>query len=104
MATSNAENLLNSWWPDYNNKEKVKNDHVMMQALYDNLHNYMYTIANSNVLNGISAEMTFQEQEKAPWEKMLVGGAVVFGILTAGTVAMVFIPFDKILRRKDDER
>jgi beta-glucosidase len=92
MATSNPENLLNSYWPDYNDKNKVKSDPVLMQAIYDNLHHYMYTIANSNVLNGISAEMSFAEAGKETWEYMLIGGAVLFGLLTVGGLAMMFIP------------
>lgn len=55
MATSNAENLLNNFWPEYNNKNKVKSDGVMLTALYENMHYYMYAVANSNALNGFDA-------------------------------------------------
>jgi beta-glucosidase len=40
MATSNAENLLNSYWSNYNNKNLVKSDPNMLTALYQNMHYY----------------------------------------------------------------
>lgn len=95
MATSNPENLLNSYWSDYNDKNKVKNDPELMQAIYDNLHNYMYVIANSNVLNGIGADMSFSESGKEVWEYVLIGGAVLFGVLSVGGLTLTFMPFDK---------
>ncbi len=95
MATSNPQNLLNGYWPDYNNKAKVKNDPELMQAIYDNVHNFLYTVANSNVLNGITPDMAFVEQGKEAWEYVILGGAILFGTLAVGGMAMIFIPFKK---------
>ena len=80
MATSNAENLLNSYWTQYNNKNLVKSDPNMMQALYENMHYYMYSIANSNALNGYDAKDSVSIDTKSWWQYALIGGGAVFGV------------------------
>lgn len=86
MATSNAENLLNQFWPDYNDKNKVKNDPKLMQALYENMHYYMYAIANSNTLNGMDANSVVTV-EKYGWEYAIVAVYWVLFVLSIALVA-----------------
>lgn len=88
MATSNAENLLSSYWPDYNNKSKVKSDPQMMQALYENMHYYMYALANSAALNGISADTVIEADAQSWWQIALTWGGV--GLAALAAVAVVF--------------
>ena len=48
----------------------------------------LYTVANSNAMNGISANM--QVIEIRPWWKnALVAADVVFGVLAAGSIFML---------------
>lgn len=84
MATSNAENLLNNFWPEYNDKNKVKNDPVLCKALSENMHYYMYSIANSNALNGYDSD-TVVSNDLYDWQYALKG---IYWALGAGTVAM----------------
>jgi beta-glucosidase len=79
MATSNAENLLSSYWKDYNNKSKVKSDPNMVEALYENMHYYMYSLANSLALNGIGNDTVIEANAKSYWEYVLTGCAAGFG-------------------------
>ncbi|MCH5162809.1 MAG: glycoside hydrolase family 3 C-terminal domain-containing protein [Clostridiales bacterium] len=89
MATSNADNLLNSFWPDYKNKTKVKSDPKMCQALYDNMHYYMYAIANSSVLNGYDST-TVVKEVRYGWQTAISATYwVLFGLsIVAGAVAV----------------
>ena len=86
MATSNAENLLANFWQDYNNKSKVKNDPALCEALMQNMHYYMYAIANSSALNGYDANSVITEQMFG-WQYALIALAAVFGAATAGLAA-----------------
>ena len=86
MATSNAENLLESYWTDYNNKSKVQSDPNMLKALYENMHYYMYSIANSIALNGISPGDVIQTGVKSWWQKALIYTGVGVGV-----VALLFV-------------
>ncbi len=53
MATSSGETFLQSpEWASYANKELVRSDPTVMTALYENMHYYMYAVANSSALNG----------------------------------------------------
>lgn len=99
MATSNASNLLrNEWATEYNDKNKVRNDANLCNALYENMHYYMYAIANSNALNGYSTDMVVAVQSTmSNWEKMLIGLGITFGVLGLGamTVYVVFAMKEK---------
>ena len=90
MATSNAENLLNSYWPDYNNKSLVKSDPNMMQALYENMHYYMYSLANSNALNGLAPGDVVDLSTKSWWEWVLIVGGSCFGVGAITVLAFGF--------------
>lgn len=90
MATSSAVSLLNGW-PDYNNKNKVKNDPKMLDALYENMHYYMYAIANSSALNGIAPGDKIEVGGLAYWEYILISASAVFGVsaLTLGAYPLI---------------
>lgn len=99
MATSNAENLLSSYWQDYNNKKKVQSDPNMVNALYENMHYYMYSIANSIALNGIAPGDTIQTDVMSYWEYILLIGGGVFG---AGALTLLGVVAyrDSVTRKK----
>jgi beta-glucosidase len=84
MATSNAENLLNNFWPEYNDKNKVKNDPVLCKALSENMHYYMYSIANSNALNGYDSD-TVVDNSLYGWQYAI---KVIYWVLGAGTIVL----------------
>ncbi len=86
MATSNGDNLLNSYWPEYNNKDNVKNDPNLCKALYENMHYYMYALANSSALNGITPNDVMTEPVYW-WQTALVVAAAVFGAAAVGFAA-----------------
>lgn len=86
LATSNGDNLLQNFWPEYNNKEMVRSDPELTAALSENMHYYMYAIANSNALNGISPGQVLKEQTYW-WQTMITVLAAVFGAGTAGLIA-----------------
>ena len=100
MATSNAENLLNSYWTQYNNKNLVKSDPNMMQALYENMHYYMYSIANSNALNGYDAKDSVSIDNKSWWQYALIGGGAVFGV---GALSLFVASIYLELKKKPQE-
>ncbi len=87
MASSNGDNLLNAYWPDYNNRSAVRNDPNLAAALRENMHYYMYALANSSALNGIDADTRIEEPVYW-WQTALVAGAAVFG---AGALALAGI-------------
>ncbi|MCH5158220.1 MAG: glycoside hydrolase family 3 protein [Clostridiales bacterium] len=95
MATSNAESLLTNFWPDYNNKNKVKNDPALCEALYENMHYYMYSLANSSALNGYDSN-TVVTEEVYFWQKALYGGAIALGVV-CGVLAVLAVVL-RILR------
>lgn len=88
MATSNAENLLTNFWPDYNDKNKVRNDANLTKAIYENMHYYMYALANSSALNGYDANTVVTTDKKSGWEKLLIGLGITFGVLAAGAFVL----------------
>ena len=98
MATSNGDNLLNSYWPEYNNKDNVKNDPALCQALHENMHYYMYALANSSALNGISPD-TVMTEPVYWWQTALVVGSAVLGTATVGLIVLACI---LKLRNKED--
>ena len=56
----------------------------MMQALYDNMHYYMYSIANSSALNGYDADTPVTVDVKEWWQTMLEAFTGVFAVLGIG--------------------
>ncbi len=94
MATSNADNLLNNYWPDYNNVSKVKSDPHLNKALRENMHYYLYAVANSFALNGFDASATVASLDEmvSPWQiGMNVGGGITLGVGAALFVLFAFI-------------
>lgn len=94
MATSNADNLLNNFWADYNDKNKVKNDPKLCAALAQNMHYYMYAIANSNALNGIDESTAITEQVYG-WQKAIKAVYLIMFVvallMTAAAVTCVVL-------------
>ncbi len=88
MATSNAKNLLSNYWKDYNDKNKVRKDPNLVKALYENMHYYMYALANSHALNGMDASTTIVTDVMSPWEYLLIGTSI-----GTGTVAVLLYGF-----------
>lgn len=88
MATSSGESFLASGdWASYNNKQLVKSDPKMMTALYENMHYYMYSIANSAALNGLSPGDVVQDV-MSWWQKALIAGAAVTGGAALGVLGL----------------
>ena len=88
MATSNGANLLKNFWNnEYNDKNKVRNDPNLCKALYENMHYYMYAIANSSALNGYDANTVVETDKLSGWEKALIGCGIAFGALSFGLLA-----------------
>ncbi len=81
MASGGASGWLEKpHWSGYNNKGSIKNDPTMMTALYDNMHYYMYSIANSSALNGMAPGDVITET-MSWWQYALIGvGAGTGGI------------------------
>ncbi|MBE7086978.1 MAG: hypothetical protein E7369_01600 [Clostridiales bacterium] len=97
MATSNAENLLSSYWKDYNDKNKVQSDPNMLNALYENMHYYMYSIANSIALNGLTADSVISTNVKSWWQNALIYSGIGFGVVALGIVGtLVFFDVKKL--------
>lgn len=101
MATSNAENLLNSYWTDYNNKSLVKSDPNMLQALYENMHFYMYSLANSNALNGLAPGDVVDLNTKSWWEWVLISGGSLLGV--GSITLMSFALYHELKSAKEEQ-
>ncbi|MCH5350965.1 MAG: glycoside hydrolase family 3 protein [Clostridiales bacterium] len=90
MATSNAESLLTNFWADYNNKNKVKSDPALCKALNENMHYYMYSLANSSALNGYDSN-TVVTEEVYFWQKALYGGAIALGVVCGALIVVAVV-------------
>ena len=95
MASTGPQSLLSNYWKEYNDQTKVQNDPVMCRALRDNMHYYLYAIANSSALNGIDPDFVV-DTGMSWWQPVILAVGGVFGALAAGGAAMsVFIHFRK---------
>lgn len=103
MAASNSLKLLREFWPDYNNKQKVRNDPKLCEALQQNMHHYLYTIANSNLLNGMDANTVIVDESslKSPWEYVLIYSSLGCGLLSIG--GMTYYLIIKYKHKKEEE-
>ncbi len=95
MATSSGESFLASTeWASYNNKALVKSCPALMTGLYENMHYYMYTIANSSALNGYAAGDVITETASW-WQELLITVTIWVGViafvLLALAIALHFI-------------
>ena len=52
------------------------------------MHHVLYTVANSNAMNGVSADMQVIEIRPC-WKNALVAADVAFGVLAAGSIFML---------------
>ena len=100
MATSNGDNLLSSYWPEYNNKSSVRGDPALCEALQQNMHYYMYALANSSALNGISSSTVITES-LFWWQKLLIAVSAVTGAITLGLA--VWITVINLKKKKNTE-
>ncbi len=81
MATSSGESFLATpQWSSYNNKSLVKSCPALMNGLYENMHYYMYSIANSSALNGLSPGDVIADSVSW-WQKLLIGLSIGTGVL-----------------------
>ena len=65
-----------------------KDDPTVVAAMKEATKHILYTVANSNAMNGVSANM--QVIEIRPWWKnALVAADVAFGVLAAGSIFML---------------
>lgn len=88
MATSSGESFLASDdWSSYNNKQLVKSCPELMTALYENMHYYMYAIANSSALNGYAPGETLSDA-LSWWQTMLIALAVVAAVAAVALIAL----------------
>lgn len=86
-------------WTDYN-KNSVSRDPAMMQALYDNMHYYMYAIANSSALNGYDAETRVVADVKEWWQTALEAFTGIFAALGIGGTAAACVLYVVSERKK----
>ena len=99
MATSSGESFLASAdWSSYNNKQLVKSCPRLMTALYENMHYYMYSIANSSALNGYSPGETIAES-MSWWQILLIVLCAVLGAAAVAFLAL-YITFDVLKNKK----
>ena len=65
-----------------------KDDPTVVAAMKEATKHILYTVANSNAMNGVSANM--QVIEIRPWWKnALIAADVVFGVLAVGSIFML---------------
>lgn len=94
MATDKGETYLNEWASTVNyEKSAIQNDSAMMNALYENMHYYMYSIANSNALNGYAPGDTV-ETSMSWWQIMLISLSAI-----SGAAAVVLVVLSVVLDR-----
>ena len=93
MAASNSIKLLREFWSDYNNKQKVRNDPYLCEAIQQNMHHYLYTIANSNLLNGMDSNTKIVDESslKSPWEYVLIYSSIGLGIVSGGLFILYYL-------------
>lgn len=89
-------------WKDYN-KNSVSRDPEMMQAVYDNMHYYMYAIANSSALNGIDAETKVVADVKAWWQTALEWLTGVFAVVGVGLAVTACVLYARGVKLKAAE-
>jgi beta-glucosidase len=99
MACGNASSLLSGDWAEY--KNKVEKDPNMHRALKENMHYYLYAIANSSSLNGFDATTKAVDSSSivSPWQVGFIAGGIVGLIASVGVFATYFL----LMRKKDEK-
>ena len=87
MASTGPESLLSQYWTDWNDQSKVRSDPDMCEALRDNMHYYLYALANSSALNGISPDYVVTSS-MSWWQVALIALGVAFAAAAAGFAAL----------------
>ncbi|MBE7087042.1 MAG: hypothetical protein E7369_01930 [Clostridiales bacterium] len=106
MATSNADGLLANFWSEYKAKSNANTDPYFCEKLQENMHYYLYALANSHALNGYDSN-TVIKNELYGWEWAIRIGAGVFGVggLTlAGLATYMAIKNDKNAKTVEDKK
>ena len=78
-------NDANKWTPKLNEN---KDDPQVVNAMRQATARILYTVANSNAMNGISPD-THIEEIMTWWQIAFIAGDVLFGLLTVGSIAML---------------
>ncbi len=88
MATASGESFLKTpEWTNYRNKSLVKSCPALMNGLYENMHYYMYAIANSSALNGYAPGDVITEQVSW-WQTLLIALSIAMGALAFVLIAL----------------
>ncbi len=102
MACGNSDGILSTKWADYANK--TKNDPFLNEALKENMHYYLYAIANSSSLNGLDATTVAIDSSTivSPWQiGFIVGGASSLGVALLVFGVYVFLNIYKKKEKSD---
>ncbi len=92
LATTGPGSLLSTYWHDWNNQAKVAADPDMCAALRENMHFYLYALANSSGLNGIDPSFVVTDSISW-WQPVFIIIAVLFGLAAvASAVYSIIIP------------
>ncbi len=93
MASTGPKSLLDNYWHDWKNQNKVQSDPDMCVALRENMHYYLYSIANSSALNGIDPNFVVSDS-MSWWQITFIAIGCVFGVLAAAGAALsVYVHF-----------
>lgn len=100
MATSSGDSLLRSFWTEWNNEALVAKDSIVCNALRENMHYYLYALANSSALNGIDSSFAVVEK-MSWWQTALICVGAGLGVLSGGAFAMYVFNVVKNNRNKE---
>lgn len=81
-----------------NKLNTLKNDANIVNAMRQASARILYTVANSNAMNGYTVE-TVVEGGLAWWQSTLIAADVIFGVLTAAAAAMFVLSIVKIKKQ-----
>lgn len=90
MASTGPESLLSQYWTDWNDQNKVRSDPDMCEALRDNMHYYLYALANSSALNGISPDFVVTNS-MSWWQVALIAIGAALAAIAAALAALYVI-------------
>ena len=96
MACTNSDQNMNNFWGDY--KSKTKKDPYLNEQLKNNMHYYMYAIANSSTLNGFDANTVAIDSASTVswWQTALIaGGSTILALSVAVMGLYIFLSYRK---------
>ena len=83
---------------DYWNAEALSGDRQMLLSIKEDMHNILYSLANSAALNGVN-ETTHTEEVQTWWRTLYKAGTWGFGILAALSCVMAVV--SKFIKKKE---